>query len=110
MDTRGAAESLATASDAVGDIADRADFRDRAVERRASAEPAGALELRPRRGDVRWRANGHAGCAKRYELPATTLCRSAPRRMAGISCRRRPGADRRAVLPAVGHRARHAAR
>ena len=39
---RGAAEPLAPASDAACDPADRADFGDRAVERRAGAEPAGA--------------------------------------------------------------------
>ncbi len=109
VDTRGAVEPLAAASDAACDPADRIDLRDRAVERRAGAEPAGALQLRPRGGDVRRRANGHAGRPQRRDLPAATLCRSAPRRLAGISRSRRPPSDRRTLVPAVGHRARHAA-
>ena len=50
-------EPLAAASDAARDLADRTDLRDRAVERRAGAEPAGAQQLRPRRGNLRRRAN-----------------------------------------------------
>jgi hypothetical protein len=42
-------------------------------------------------------------------IPATALCRSAPRRLAGIADARRPRPDRRAVIPALGHRAGHAA-
>jgi hypothetical protein len=58
LDTRGAVEPLAAASDAACDPVDRVDFRHRFVERRAGAEPAGARQLRPRRRDVRRRANG----------------------------------------------------
>ena len=38
LDSRGSVEPLAAASDAACDLADRTDFRDRAVERRAGAE------------------------------------------------------------------------
>ena len=67
------------------------------------------MQLRPRRGGVRRRANADAGRPRRHDLPAATLCRTAPRRLAGIAGARRPPSDRRTVVPAVGHRTGHAA-
>ena len=68
------------------DPADRIDLGDRAVERRAGAQPAGAHlpTIAPPRtfgGD----ANGHAGRPRQPHLSATTLRRPAPRRLAGIA-------------------------
>ena len=80
------------------------------VERRAGAEPAGAQQLRPRGRDVRRRANADAGRPQRRDVLAATLCRSAPRRLAGVARARRPPSDRRALVPAARHRAGHAAR
>src|ERR1700754_1193547 len=109
MESCGATEPLAAASDAARDIAGRVDLGDRAVERRAGAEPAGPLELRPRCGDVRRRADGDAGRTRRCNIPAAALCRSASRRLAGVSRARRPHPDRWTVVPAVGYRAGDAA-
>ena len=67
------------------------------------------MQLRPRRGDVRRRANGDAGRPRRRDFPATTVCRSAPRRLAGLAGARRPRPDRRTLVPAARHRADHAA-
>src|SRR5436305_582393 len=81
-DARVIAERLAAASDGAREVAGRANFGDRAVERRAGAEPAGRLQLRPRGGDVRRRADGDAGRPRGCDVSATALCQSAPRRLA----------------------------
>src|SRR3984893_13265417 len=107
LDPRGSLEPLAAASDAARDLADRTDFRDRAVEWRAGIEPAGAPGVRPRGRRFRRRADGDAGRPPRWDLPAKALCRLAPRRLAGVARARRPAADRRKVVTAVWHGAGH---
>ena len=102
-------QSLAAASDAARHPADRPDFGDRAVERRAGAEPAGSQQLRPRGRHFRRRQNGSPGRPQRRPLPAATLRRPAPRRLAGVSGSRGPHPDRRQDIPAARYRACHAA-
>ena len=50
-----------------------------------------------------------AGRSPRRDLAAAAFCRSAPRRVAGVARSRRPGSDRRAIIPAAGYRAGHVA-
>ena len=50
-----------------------------------------------------------AGRPRRRDLPATTVRRSAPRRLAGLAGARRPHPDRRALVPPARHRAGDAA-
>src|SRR6185437_4544054 len=85
LDTGGAAQPLAAPSDAACHAPDRLDLGHRAVERRASPEPAGARILRPCGGDL-WRlAHADAGCAQRRDFLANPLRETAPRRLAGLA-------------------------
>src|SRR3569833_3168042 len=101
VDSGGPAQPLATAIDATRDAAGRTDLRDCVVERRAGAEPAGAQLLRPGRRDLRWRAHADAGRTRWPKHPATTVCRSPPRRLAGVAGDRRSRPDRRAFVLAA---------
>ena len=68
-------------------------------------------QLRPRRRDLRRRANRRCwSAATARPFPQAALCRPAPRRLAGLAGARRPRSDRRTLIPAARHRADHAAR
>src|SRR5258708_29403286 len=90
LDPRRAPEPLAAASDAARDTPDRADLGDRAVERRAGAEPAGARILRPRRRDLPRHAHADAGRPKRPAIPARAVPNTWSPRLAGPTGACRP--------------------
>ena len=104
LDACRAAQPLAAPSDAARDAADRPDLGDRAVERRAGAEPAGAHKLRPRGRYIRRLAHRHAG-RQCCDLSAKAVRRSAPRRLAGLAGAGGADPDRRTLAPPARHRA-----
>src|SRR3954471_17620235 len=109
LDTRGVAEPLAAAPDAACHTADWVNRGDRAVERRAGLESAGAAELRPGRGGAGRRADADAGQPRRRAVPGAIIHRSAPRRLAGVAGAGRSRSDRRPLVPASWHRVGYAA-
>src|SRR5579871_7034937 len=97
LDSCRALESLAASSDAVGDAANRADFSDGAVERRAGAEPASPQLLRPRRGGVWRHKDPYTGRAQR-DHSAIALRQIEAGGLAGLAGAGGPRANRRALL------------
>src|ERR1700756_4856389 len=98
LDARRAPEPLAAASPTARDAVDRTDLGDRAMERRAGAEPAGARVLRSRRRDLRRHAHRNAG-RQWPDILASAVRKTAPRRLAGVAGAGRPRANSGAFLP-----------
>jgi hypothetical protein len=79
------AQPLAAASDAACDPADRADFGDRLVERRAGAEPAGAHSYDRAAAPFGGARTAMLVGRDRPTFPQKLVRRPAPRRLAGIA-------------------------